>query len=185
MNKKKCSKCGEEKFVEEFHKDKRAKSGFCSACKKCCDEYKKKWRKNNPEKAKESYKKWVKNNLEKNRKYHKEYQQKKRRNDSVFRLNYNIKCAISRSLKGNKNGNHWENLVNFTLEDLKQHLEAQFKDGMTWENYGKWHIDHRIPISLFNIISVKCKGFKKAWELSNLQPLWARENISKNNKLFC
>ena len=55
---------------------------------------------------------------------------------------------------------------------------------MTWQNYGKWHIDHVIPKSLFNINGAKSKGFKKCWALENLQPLWADENLKKNNKLF-
>jgi len=59
-------------------------------------------------------------------------------------------------------------------------------NGMTWEKYlkGEIHIDHIIPISLFNIISIKSKGFKKCWSLENLQPLWAKDNLKKKNKLF-
>ena len=62
----------------------------------------------------------------------------------------------------------------------------QFKPGMTWDNYGKngWVLDHRIPVSLFNINGIKSKGFKKCWALENLQPLWEKENISKGDKLF-
>lgn len=101
--------------------------------------------------------------------------------DSILQ---NISGAIYRSLKGNKNGCHWESIVGYDCQELKTHLESQFKDGMTWENYGKWHLDHIAPISIFNITSTKCKGFKKCWELSNLQPLWAKENISKSNKIF-
>ena len=61
---------------------------------------------------------------------------------------------------------------------LKQRLECQFKDGMSWDNYGKWHIDHKKPISKFN----KCTDLKIINSLSNLQPLWAKDNLSKGNK---
>ena len=109
---------------------------------------------------------------------------KRRKNDPIFKLNRNISSAIWRSLKNGKGNKHWESLVGYDIKQLKEHLERQFKDGMIWENYGKWHVDHRIPISLFNIISTKSKGFKKAWTLENLQPLWAEKNKKKHNKLF-
>jgi len=111
---------------------------------------------------------------------------KKRSNNPIYRLNHNLSTNIRKSLEGNKNGRHWEDLVGYTQIRLKEHLEKQFKDGMTWENYGRngWTIDHKIPISIFNITSTKCKGFKAAWKLENLQPLWAGENSKKKNKLF-
>jgi len=124
--------------------------------------------------------------IENRKKYLREYYKERRKNDPIFKLNINLSSAISQSLKGEKKGQHWEGLVGYTLIDLKKHLEAQFKDGMTWGNYGKngWHIDHRIPISLFNITSAKSKGFMTCWALGNLQPMWANENISKSNKIL-
>jgi hypothetical protein len=55
---------------------------------------------------------------------------------------------------------------------------------MTWKNYGKWHIDHIRPISSFKITGIDCEDFKKCWSLSNLQPLWAFDNLSKGTKLI-
>jgi len=66
----------------------------------------------------------------------------------------------------------------------KNHLEKQFKDGMTWDNYGDWHIDHIRPISSFNFKSYEDKEFKECWDLNNLQPLWAEENIRKHNRIL-
>ena len=54
---------------------------------------------------------------------------------------------------------------------------------MIWGNYGDWHIDHKIPISAFNFTKPEHEDFKRCWALSNLQPLWAKDNISKNAKL--
>ena len=159
-------------------------------------EYYRKWLEKNPEKKKEGDKKYRENHREERKIYIQNNRVKineqsnkwfkERRNDPVFRLNYNIKCAISTSLKGNKNGRSWEKLVGYTCQELNEHLEKQFKDGMCWENYGRngWVIDHRIPKSLFNITSVKSKGFKKCWSLENLQPLWKEENREKSNKIF-
>jgi hypothetical protein len=73
-------------------------------------------------------------------------------------------------------------LLNYTPEELKQHLEAQFQPGMTWDNYGEWHIDHIKPDSWFNYLSTEDESFKQSWAITNLQPLWAKENIAKSNK---
>lgn len=101
------------------------------------------------------------------------------------KLSRNMSNMIYRSLKGNKANRHWETLVSYTLEELKQYLESLFQPGMTWENHtlDGWHIDHKIPISSFNIISYDCEDFKRCWALENLWPLWAEENLKKGNKL--
>jgi len=67
---------------------------------------------------------------------------------------------------------------------LIKYLEKKFEEGMSWENYGKeWHIDHKLPISKFNFKTTDDPDFKICWSLKNLQPMWAKENMSKNNKL--
>jgi len=68
--------------------------------------------------------------------------------------------------------------LGYSAEDLKQHLEKNFKEGMSWENYGLWHIDHIKPISSFD----KEEDPKIINSLKNLQPLWASENYIKSNK---
>jgi len=189
---KRCSRCGIVKFVSEFYKNKKNKKDeLFYRCKECVKKYSKKCYKNNPEKIKERYKnnsekinkksrKWREKNPEKR----KEYNKKSIRNYRSIpknRLSCNISSAIYLSLKGNKKGNHWENLIGFTLQDLIAHLEKQFKEGMNWENMGKWHIDHIRPIASFNFNSYKDKEFKECWTLENLQPLWASENLSKGD----
>jgi len=64
------------------------------------------------------------------------------------------------------------------------HLERLFRPGMNWQNMGKWHIDHIYPVSSFNFSSYEDKEFKECWDLKNLQPLWAEENINKSNKIL-
>ena len=66
-------------------------------------------------------------------------------------------------------------------EDLEKHLESKFEEGMSWDNYGEWHIDHIIPQSHFDINSADCEEFKKCWSLENLQPLWKKDNLKKSN----
>ena len=65
-----------------------------------------------------------------------------------------------------------------------EHLEKQFMDNMTWDNYGKWHVDHIQPISSFNIKAIGDNEFMRCWSLGNLQPLWGPDNLSKGIKLL-
>ncbi len=107
----------------------------------------------------------------------------RRKNDLKYRLNQNIKTAIYLALNGGKRGRSWQVLVGYTVDDLIKHLEQQFQFGMTWGNYGEWHIDHKVPISTFNFSTHDSEDFKKCWALSNLQPLWELENKRKSNKI--
>ena len=102
----------------------------------------------------------------------------KGRIDDAFSAN------IRSALVGGKNGRKWEEVVGYTLDDLMRHLKRLFKTGMTWENYGRggWHIDHKIPKSLFNYQTVDDIDFKRCWALRNLQPLWESENMKKGSK---
>jgi 5-methylcytosine-specific restriction endonuclease McrA len=150
--------------VNEFSKCSKSKSGLQSVCKLCKSKKLSDYYKLNPKK----------------RYYNKEKQKDRYQNNKVT---FNFSRRMRKSLNGIKESKSWENLVNYKLEDLKNHLEKHFKCGMSWENYGEWHIDHIIPISNFIIDSVESEEFKKCWSLNNLQPLWADENIKKSNKM--
>lgn len=104
--------------------------------------------------------------------------------DPAWVLRRRISARMLRSLKsiGGKRRRGWEELVGYTLADLRAHIERKFQPGMTWENMGEWHIDHRRPVSSFQITTVDDPDFLKCWALSNLQPLWATENLKKYNK---
>lgn len=99
--------------------------------------------------------------------------------DPVFRLNRNMRSAINASLRGTKRGRRWHALVGYSVRELAAHLEAQFTDGMNWANIGDWHVDHRRPLASFTITGPDCPEFKVAWALTNLQPLWALDNLRK------
>ena len=111
---------------------------------------------------------------------------RKRRQVISNRLSQNMATAIWASLKGKKNNKKWELLVGYTLRQLKNHLEKQFKKGMSWANYSRygWHIDHIRPISSFRFTSYDDQQFKECWRLENLQPLWAKENLSKGSRII-
>lgn len=138
----------------------------------------------NREKIKQNVALWAKNNPEKRKAQARKVMAKKLSTINGH-LTSTIKGSIYKALKENKKRRRWETLVGYTIEQLKQHLEKQFKEGMTWNNYGKygWHIDHIIPISAFNFEKPEDDDFKRCWALKNLQPLWAKENLIKQNKI--
>lgn len=158
--------------------------------------YMKKWRKLNidynskyyevhKEDIKERHRKYYKVHCEEIMKYRNKYEKVKRKTDMKYNLNNRIRILIWKSLKGNKNGKHWENLVGYKLDDLIKHLKTTMPEGYTWQDYldGNLHIDHIIPISAFNFSTPKQIDFKRCWALENLRLLSAEENLRKNAKL--
>jgi endogenous inhibitor of DNA gyrase (YacG/DUF329 family) len=119
------------------------------------------------------------------RKNHAKWCAKQRRKNPIYKLHDNITSLIGLSLKTGKCGKRTKEILGYSIDQLKKHLEKLFKPGMTWENYGKngWHVDHRIPLRVFNITSVNDIDFKRAWSITNLQPLWAHDNLAKNGKI--
>ena len=75
-------------------------------------------------------------------------------------------------------------IIGCDWQQFKIHIEEEFQDGMTWDNYGEWHIDHIVPKSFFKYTSTDDVEFKYCWSLNNLQPLWAEENLGKSNKII-
>lgn len=108
---------------------------------------------------------------------------RKRVSPEAKKLRNCVSTHIRISLKDGKGGRSWERLVGYSITELMAHLEKKFKPGMNWSNQGKWHIDHIIPVSAFNFTKSEDMDFKRCWALSNLQPLWAIENIKKNARL--
>lgn len=127
---------------------------------------------------------WLSKHPDKIKEYNHKKNIKKRSTPNGI-LETNMRTYVGRWLRGKKNGRRWEVLVGYTSVQLKKHLEEQFKAGMTWENYGLhgWHIDHIIPVSVFNFEKPEDDDFKRCWSLDNLQPLWAIDNIKKGNKI--
>lgn len=95
-----------------------------------------------------------------------------------YRLSRNTRTGISKSFRTGKPG-LWEQRVGYTTAELREYLQRRFEPGMSWGNYGKWHIDHIRPIGSFDFSTYQDDDFKRCWSLSNLQPLWARDNWTK------
>ena len=100
------------------------------------------------------------------------------------KLNRAVRAGVNSSLKGTKNGRKWQELVGYSLQDLVTHLEKQFTDGMSWLNYGQWHVDHKVPLAAFSFDSPDDSNFLICWGLENLQPMWATDNMKKHTKIL-
>jgi hypothetical protein len=166
---KTCSRCKETKPFDNFSKCSKSKSGLQSQCKQCkvvwLKENNWKWSDVNPD----AYITWARKKSLKN--YHKN------------KVRQNVSRMIRNALTGYTKSKPTFDALNYTLQDLKEHLESKFQEGMTWDNYGEWHIDHIIPQSKLKYTSMDDENFKKCWALDNLQPLWARDNLKKGNKI--
>jgi hypothetical protein len=110
-----------------------------------------------------------------------ERRRKRRQNDPIFRLRMNVSNAINKAIQKGKSSKAGQSILGhlgYAIDDLERHLESQFDENMTWDNYGSyWHIDHIIPQSDLPFASMEEENFKKCWALSNLRPLEASQNI--------
>jgi len=164
------------------NKDK-AKKGYEKYLNKNKDkirEYQRIWQSNNKYQAKE----YSRNNRDKARKRQREYCRNKRYTDIQYKLSCIIRSRLKHSLRLKPRVSSAIKELGCTLEELKLHLEAQFQPGMTWDNRGfyGWHIDHIKPLASFDLTDPE--QFKQACHYSNLQPLWATDNLSKGAKII-
>jgi hypothetical protein len=106
-------------------------------------------------------------------------------NDHNYKIRGQISGRIHNAIKACKNAiksNSTMRLIGCTVPELKIHIEKQFKPGMEWSNHGLrgWHIDHVKPCAVFDLKNPEEQ--KKCFHYSNLQPLWAKENLEKSDK---
>lgn len=197
---KTCAKCGETKPVVEFHKHQSCAGGLRPDCKSCrkreAAEYyienkerilkrNREWALSNPDLDAGRHLRWRENNIDKARETGRRHQ-KKRRATAKGKLESSVNAGVRKGIrKGSKASRGTFDLLGYSVEELKRHLERQFSTGMSWENYGRggWEIDHIIPLSAHNYQTPDDLDFKRAWALANLRPLWMPENRSKHAKL--
>jgi hypothetical protein len=187
-------------YIKNNKEIKKQRKDFRENNKEKIREQKKKYKEENREKIKEANRKYCENNKEEIRRKKKIYKEKNRerllkvrrekerelRKNPIYRAGKSISKGIYDSLRSanlSKNKRHWEDITGYTYQDLKKHLENLFQQGMSWDNYGYWHIDHIIPQSFFKFKSINDVEFKYCWSLNNLQPLWAEDNLKKGKRL--
>ena len=193
---KRCHKCGKVKdLTSGFSIEKRNRDGRRNACKTCAAVSYKIWSSKNTERIKERHEenkkrriettlRWQKNNPVRVKEICKKAYLRRSRTPRG-KLNNCVHVIICRSLRrGSKKNRTWESLTGYTVDQLKAHLESQFKPGMSWANHGSfWQIDHEIPISAFNFERPEDSDFKRCWALKNLRPLESKKNLQKRAKL--
>ena len=122
-------------------------------------------------------------NKEKIRKTVNAYYRRRRKTDMGWRILMNIRTRINHALKGTvKKSDKTRKLIGISIEGLVKYIEGKFKPGMSWEKRHLIHIDHIKPCSSFDL--TKPEEQAKCFHYTNLQPLWARENIVKSDKII-
>jgi len=207
MNKT-CKGCGHIKTLDQFSKKKDSLQPCCKCCVKIknkdyyeknkaaiiksnneyylknrehLNEQKKIWHLNNQEKVKEYKKKYEIENKAKLGAAKKRWHDKKMETDPGYKVTRYLRSRIWNALKGRTKSASTMDLAGCSLEKLKTHLEKQFTQGMKWENYGSWHIDHIRPCESFDMSNVEHQ--RVCFHFTNLQPLWAKDNLRKGSKI--
>ena len=190
-----CYRCNVKKSNNDFFKRKSSKDGLLNHCIECDRVYKKEYRKKNPDKTKKEYNNYIskpenkereslrlKEYYKKNKNRISERNKKKRQTDPLYKLKHNSRAMIRDSFryKGYKKNSKTATILGCTFEQLKTHLEGEFKDWMNWDNHGLyngelnygWDIDHIIPLA-----TAKNEGeLIKLNHYTNLQPLCSKIN---------
>jgi hypothetical protein len=177
----------------ELNKDKirNRQKKYREANKENLRKYKKAWREANKEKVKEQQKTWREANGERRKTWRKlnktkinKVRKNLRRINIQFKLSTNLRGRLNKAIKGNyKSGSAVKDL-GCTIDELKLYLESKFQEDMSWDNWTKdgWHIDHIRPLSSFDLTNRE--EFLQACHYTNLQPLWAKDNFAKKDKII-
>jgi hypothetical protein len=174
-----CTTCKIEKPISEYHRNKTQSCGYNYVCKPCRADYQREYHKKNHNKLKK--KRDVYRKSEAGLKVIRKYNKNRRKRDPLFRAKMNLRkrindCyTVSYWSKKSKN----QVVLGCDYDTAFKHIEDQFRDGMSWDNYGEWHIDHIIPLCSATTV----EELEKLCHYTNLQPLWAEENISKGGKM--
>jgi len=172
---KTCRNCRNE-YMREYRKKDSAKI------------YRKQYRDKNRDIEKMNWKRHVENNKEKVINYMREYRKRNYERDIKNRMEKDPNFKLARTLRtrllkaigsNQKNGSAVKDL-GCSIDFLKEYFENKFQEGMSWENHGEWHIDHIKPLASFDLTNRE--QFLEACNYTNLQPLWAKDNLSKSSK---
>ena len=203
---KTCHKCKISKDLSEFPKCSRNKDGLREICKLCINLWNKQYRLKNLEAFNNTRKKSYLKNIDKRRaekrdyykahkseksEYDKNYrklqvekikQYKKnweelKKDDPIFKIKRNLRRRVAHVLAGNRKADKTFELIGCSPLEFKQHIENQFLEDMSWENYGEWHIDHIKECFRFDLTDPEQQ--KQCFHYSNQRPLWAIDNLSR------
>jgi hypothetical protein len=157
-----------DKLYREQHKEKKAQTD-------------KAYQKQNREKIKQQQKDWYSANKHKVHAYQIKYRVERSQTDCLFKLKIALRMSLHKVFERIKQSKPADTLtlLGCTWEEAKAHFESLFQEGMSWENHGEWHIDHIRPVSSFGIDELHLINV-----ISNLQPLWAKDNLIKSDRFI-
>jgi len=193
---KKCSKCKITKEGNDFSFDLSRYDGLCPQCKECVSKKGKEWYQENKEYKDNQNKAWTEANKEKSIQIQKDwyqknrgvvikrqiaYAKKRRQKHTGVRVVDNLRRRVNNAIQGGAKSASTLDLLGCDVEYVRQHLETQFSEGMGWNNYGLhgWHVDHIIPCASFDLTDPEQQ--KECFHYTNLQPLWAEDNLKKSD----
>lgn len=165
---KQCTKCKTTKPFGEFGKSAGKKDGCRSWCKVCYADYQRECYQSDPK---------IRAYL---REYNRVYVATRRAIDPDYRMSQTMRSMVQRTLASSQKTKSSSRILGYSAKELRVHLENQFLPGMSWEERGAWHIDHIKSVSAFIAEGITDPKIINA--LSNLRPLWARDNIRKGAK---
>jgi hypothetical protein len=184
---KQCKVCKETKPLDEFYNNPYTKDKKIGKCKKCSSQYDKDKRKTPERQARDIA--YRQENKEKIRLRAKQYLQDNKDKKNAYRREYRKRPQVKAQRQASKtiytliNREHTNlELIGCSFKEFVTHIESLWKEGMSWDNYGfyGWHLDHIRPKSSFDLTNPEEQ--KKCFHYSNIQPLWAQENLSKGSK---
>lgn len=177
---KKCSKCGVYKSLDKFCIRNTSSDRHNSVCKECAIIENNTYRTNNPDRTKEYYRKYNREHKEQRTQYGVAYNRRKLATDVQYRISLNIRNRVRLAIKNNQKSGSTIELLGCSISYLRNYLEKQFDETMSWDNYGiYWHIDHIKPCASFDLSDPKQQ--RKCFHYSNLQPLEKLSNLSKGS----
>jgi hypothetical protein len=176
-----CVKCWQTKETQEFNNSKHHVYGLYPTCKECRKPYLKERASDNAADLRKKTRAYYKKNKAKVNKKNSERARQRRKGDIEYRILCNLRRRVHAALKGNTKLKRTKELLGCSVSFARNHIESQFIKGMSWDNYGEWHIDHKIPCKAFDLKDPIQQ--RQCFHYSNLQPLWAEDNLKKSAKI--
>jgi len=202
MNTKLCFRCSEVKPLEQYYKNVKRIDGVQSYCKSCMkienqknyqkhketwDERSKRYAKTDS--AKEYRRNWANDKYHNDEEHRKtvikrvvDYERQQLKSNLEYKIKHNLRSRLSSAIRSQSCGKYrnTEKLTGCSVKILREHIERLFDEKMSWENYGEWHIDHIRPCCSFDLSNEDEQ--LECFHYTNLQPLWAKDNLSKGSK---
>ena len=189
---KTCTQCGLLKALDAYPPQRKGKFGRMAWCRACVSARRRAryaanpgrerarnaaWSRKNWERHSALTKAWYGRNRKFMRAWMRDWMREARKSRPAYLVRFRLSGQIRRALDGQRRAKPTFDLLGYTPEQLRHHLERQFQAGMGWHNSAQWHIDHIVPLKAFKLDTPE--DIRAAWALTNLRPIWATDNVRK------